>query len=117
MRHRKYTIAMNGGDCLTDDFFEDVYVVDAYSDFVNGAYDEQGEQVICDVCGSDMRWDPECRSWKCTECWNEKNRVQWFSYLCANPPGPKCISQCMENYPFCKRICRWYKIPKDDPML
>lgn len=100
-----------------DDRYEDLYRVDAMDEFLCGAYDEEGGQVHCDACGEELRWDSQNRSWRCVNCGYERTRIKYFDYIGANPPGPKCLAQCMENYPLCKRWCPWYKIDPDDPIL
>ena len=106
-------------DELWEKLYDDVEmdIVDAADAWQNGAYTEDGDQVECSVCGANMIFDPKQRCWKCSSCWNTKNRVQWFAYLDANPPGKKCLTKCHENYPVCKNWCMFYKIPDDDPIL
>lgn len=94
--------------------FEEFYRVDAGDDWINGAYDESGDQVICDACGDDLKFDPESRTWRCVFCGNEKGRVAYFGYIGATPPGGKCFT-CMENYPFCTGTCPWYEPADDNP--
>lgn len=97
-----------GGDGMMNDY-EDFYRVDASAELLQGAYDEDGDQVYCDCCGDELRWDPESRTWRCESCGNEKSRISYFGYIGADPPGAKCIAQCRENYPICKRSCPLYK--------
>lgn len=91
---------------MSDEYWE-VYKASAAYDLENGAYDENENVVYCDCCGEPLRWDPQQRWWVCSSCGNTKNRAQYFSYICANPPGDKCMT-CMENYPRCKIGCLWY---------
>lgn len=30
----------------------------AFDEWVNGAWDEKGEQALCDRCGEEMKWNP-----------------------------------------------------------
>lgn len=102
---------------MIEDFWEDLYRVDAADLWLNSGYDENGEAVPCDVCGDEMRFDEEEREWVCPGCGRVIRRAEWFSYIGANPPGRKCLSQCRENYPICKRWCTLYEIDPDDPMM
>ena len=97
---------------MTDEYWE-VYKAVAADDLENGAYDETGEQVYCDCCGEEFRWDSEMRKWRCVSCGNVKSRAEYFCYLGANPPGPVCLNQCMENYPRCKVGCPIYDCDPD----
>lgn len=96
--------------------WEEIYRADARSEWIFGAYDEDGEQVYCDACRGEIQWDPQTRIWRCTDCGLEKTRIGFFRYIGANPPGARCLVQCQENYPFCKRSCPWYDIDRSDPM-
>ena len=107
---------MKKQDNYGDEFWEDLYKVDAREEYENGAYTEDGDQVYC-VCGEEMTFVPESNWWQCRNCGNFKTRTQWFDHIDANPPGPKCLAQCRENYPVCKNWCIWYDIPDDDPIL
>ena len=99
------------------DSYNDIYRVSASEEWVNGAYDEYGNQIHCDACHDDLHWDPETRNWYCRSCGSIKTRAQWFDYIEADPPGHKCLSMCQENYPMCKNWCMIYEIPDDDPIL
>ena len=98
-----------GGVCVSENEYDIFYRVDARDEWLNGAYDEDGEQVYCDACGDELKWDPADRCWRCEGCGNQKSRAQFFDFIGANPPGVKCLSQCRENYPFCRKSCPWYK--------
>ena len=98
------------------DEYEEFYRVNAGSEWLCGAYDEDGDQVYCEACGEEVSFDPAFREWRCSNCGMSKSRIQFFGYIGANPPGPKCISQCGENYPVCKKTCPWYRIDPSDPM-
>ena len=109
---------MSEGDgYFMDEFYEDLWVSDATESWLNGGYDENGEQVYCDVCGEEMSFDNLERDWKCDSCGNVKSRAAWFDYLEASPPGIKCLTQCQENYPLCKKWCLLYDIDPEDPIL
>lgn len=99
------------------DSYEDLYRADARSAWLNGAYDEMGDQAVCDICGEEMVWDPARRVWLCDTCGREMNRAAWFNHIGAEPPGSRCLSQCQENYPLCKQWCTWYEIDEEDPIL
>lgn len=100
-----------------NNFWEDLYQVDAADAWINAGYDEQGEAVPCDACDEEMLFDENERWWICPGCGRTMNRAQWFRYIGANPPGAKCLAQCSENYPICKRWCTIYEIRLDDPMM
>ena len=100
-----------------DELYGEIYKVDATKEWLNGAYDEYGNQINCNLCGEPFAWNPKRRKWCCTNCETTKTRVQWFDYIDADPPGPKCLTLCRENYPVCKNWCTLYDIPDDDPIL
>lgn len=61
-------------------------------------YDEDGDAVICDLCGGEMKWnDNEC---VCPECGQRMDRETFFNYIGAEPPGPECTG-CENIYPGC----------------
>ena len=98
------------------DDYDEIYRIDADDDWKNSGYDENGDEACC-VCGESIRWSPIDRLWFCPKCGLQYDRADYFECIDANPPGVKCLTQCQENYPFCKKYCPWYKIPKDDPMI
>lgn len=98
------------------DHYEDIYKIDAFDEWVNGAYTENGDTAICDCCGGEMKWNPVMQHWYCKECGQEMDRPIYFNHIGANPPGILCLTNCNENYPFCKKRCEHYLIDKDDPM-
>jgi hypothetical protein len=100
---------MDGGVCVSEAEYGTFYKIDARDEWICGAYDEDGDQVYCDACGDELKWNPESRTWQCKGCGNTKSRIQFFDFIGANPPGKKCLSQCMENYPFCKDGCPIYR--------
>mgnify|MGYP002866765505 FL=1 len=97
--------------------YAEIWEVDQKSEWMNGAYTEDGDDVQCEWCGGRVMWDPETRGYKCRECLTEFSRAQHFIFIGAEPPGPACMSICRENYPFCKRYCELYEIDETDPML
>lgn len=105
------------GDQVNEEFWDDLYRVDAAEAWLNGGYDEQGNSVPCDSCGEEMKFDEEMRNWVCTGCGRMMSRAHWFNYIGATPPGGRCLVSCGENYPMCKRWCTVYEIPLDDPMM
>ena len=102
---------------MEEEFWESLYRVDARDAWINAGYDETGEAIPCDVCGDEMRFDAANRWWVCPGCGRWMDRVQWFDYIAAHPPGHKCLSMCNENYPICKRWCKVYRISPNDPMM
>lgn len=83
-------------------------------EFMNTAYDENGDEVPCDICDRTMKWKPSRRLWTCSDCGREMKRAQFFNYIGADPPSTKCLSSCYENYPLCKRYCPFFDV-SDDP--
>lgn len=88
----------------------------AFDEWVNGAWDEKGEQTLCDRCGEEMKWNPVMAFWYCTGCGQAMDRKTYFNHIGAIPPGEDCLFSCEENYPFCKKICERYDIDPNDPM-
>lgn len=99
-----------------DEYFE-LYPVDANDEWVNSAYDEEGNAVVCDICGCEMKWNPDTQLWYCLDCEQEMDRPTYFNHIGAEPPGSICMTNCRENYPFCKKYCEHYEIDLDDPIL
>ena len=106
-----------GDEVMREKFWDSLYRVNAADAFINGGWTEDGDSATCDACGDEMRFDEEDRVWRCVSCGNWMNRAKWFNHIGANPPGKKCLLLCRENYPLCKRWCRWYKIDPNDPIL
>jgi hypothetical protein len=99
------------------DSYGEVYKVDAREAYVNGGFTEEGDQVYC-VCGGEMGFNENENSWQCKDCGILMPRIKWFNEIDAHlVPGPKCLTQCGENYPLCKNWCLLYDIPDDDPIL
>lgn len=86
-------------------------------EWVNGAYDENGDSGICDVCGQELKWNPIKQEYECPTCGQEMDRAAYFNHIGANPPGQICLTGCNENYPYCKKYCPHYEIDPDDPMM
>ena len=99
------------------DEYKDIYKLDMHDEWINTAYDESGDTVLCDVCSSELKWDRKRILWCCPKCGREMDRPAFFNYIGANPPGYDCITNCRENYPFCKKTCEVYLIDPDDPIL
>lgn len=73
-------------------------------------YDEDGNFVICDICGGEMKWkDNEC---VCPECGRRMDRETFFDYIGAEPPGPECAG-CENIYPGCV-ICPYGYVEDDE---
>lgn len=87
-----------------------IYKIDAKDEFVNGAYDEDGDCASCDRCDGELRF--EDGQWVCRECGNVIDRPSYFNYIGAEPPGDACIT-CGNNYPLCKRWCHIYNVEQD----
>lgn len=43
------------------DEYEKIYRLDMKDEWANSAYDENGESVLCDICSSEMKWNPKER--------------------------------------------------------
>ena len=83
----------------------------AFNSWINGCYDEDGYGIICDCCNGDVVWKDG--TYICSECKKVFERTEYFNYIGAEPPDPKCIF-CYDNYPICKRWCNDVIISKDD---
>lgn len=99
------------------DEYLDLYRIDAEDDWRNSAYDENGNSVYCGSCGAELRWRPEECTYGCPECGSQMSRAEFFDEIDARPSGSLCLTNCRENYPFCKKYCVVYPIDPDDPML
>ena len=99
-----------------DDYIN-VYRLNMNDEWMNGAYDDDGNAVVCDLCGEKMKWNPKRNFWYCASCGQEMDRMTYLNYIGAEPPGSECMTNCGENYPFCKKYCERYKIDPNDPML
>lgn len=97
--------------------YSQIYQVNALEEWLNAAYDENGNAVTCERCPCEMKWNPITGIWYCPECENELERPAYFLYIGAQPPGSECLTNCCENYPLCKKDCERYTIDPDDPIL
>lgn len=97
--------------------YEELYELDAHDEWMNGAYDENGDSVVCDICGGEMKWSPRDCEWYCPDCGQRMSRPVYFNHIGAQPPERECLTNCCENYPFCKNTCERCFIDPDDPML
>lgn len=102
---------------MDDEEYGFVYRIDAKDEWINGAYDEEGNVAVCDICGGELAWNSSACHWYCRDCGQEMDRPTYFNHIGANPPGPICLTNCGENYPFCKKYCEQYDIDPEDPML
>ena len=102
---------------MTDDEYLDIFRIDAFEDWACGAYDEDGNDAVCDLCGGSIRWNPGSGKYICRDCGQEMDRVVFMNHIGASPPGSLCLVSCRENYPLCKKSCEVYAIDPDDPML
>lgn len=99
------------------DEYGKIYKLDMKDEWANTAYDEAGDAVLCDICGSEMKWSQAKNKWYCLDCGQEMSRAEYLDYIGAEPPGSECLTNCRENYPFCKKYCDRYLIDPRDPML
>lgn len=99
------------------DEYSEIYKLDMREEWMNTAYDENGEAVFCDICGGELKWNGESGIWCCRDCGQEMTRSVYFDFIGAEPPGAECLTNCRENYPFCKKTCDRYLIAPTDPML
>lgn len=97
--------------------YSTIYRVDARDEWMNAAYDEEGNAVVCERCHCEMKWNPVMQVWYCPECEREMDRPTYFLHIGAQPPGSECLINCCENYPFCKKYCERYAIDSNDPMI
>lgn len=96
--------------------YDEIYKIDMRSEWLNSAYDENGNAVLCDLCGEEMKWNPRKHIWFCPDCGQEMSRAVYFNHIGADFPGRECLTNCRENYPICKRSCERFSIDPDDPM-
>ena len=82
-----------------------IFRVNAYDDWINGAYDEEGSAAVCDICGEPLRWNPVMCNYYCEACGREMSRAQFFNHIGATPPRAECLTSCEENYPLCREGC------------
>ena len=99
------------------DEYNSIYKMDMTDEWINAAYDDCGNAVLCDICGAEMKWNRKHQEWYCPNCGQVMNRAVYFNHIGAEPPGLDCLTNCHENYPFCKKNCERYIIDPNDPML
>ena len=61
-------------------------------------YDEAGDAVYCDHCGTEIYWKDGI--YICPYCGKAMDRAVFFRYIGATPPGPECLT-CDNLYPGC----------------
>lgn len=59
---------------------------DLYSD----VYDEDGNEVLCDICGSEIKWREQDGVYMCPSCGQTFTRADFFNFIGAEPPGKEC---------------------------
>lgn len=69
---------------------------DLYSD----VYDEDGDEVLCDICGSAIKWQENDGTYICPNCGQAFTRADFFNYIGAAPPGKECYT-CECLFPGC----------------
>ena len=99
------------------DEYNEIYELDMKDEWMNAAYDENGDTAACDICGEELRWNQGECLWYCPGCGQTMNRAVYFNHIGAQPPGTECLTSCCENYPYCKRYCKRCIIRSDDPFL
>lgn len=72
-------------------------------------YDEDGNEVCCDLCGGEMVW--KNGTYLCSECGQVMKRADFFNYIGAEPPGKECLT-CDNLYPGCV-ICPYGYVEED----
>ncbi len=90
--------------------------INATEDWLTCGYDESGDEVECKSCGGTLRWSEESGKWTCEDCGHVVSRSGYFDRIGATPPGEKCLAECSENYPLCKKWCLEYDISEDSIM-
>lgn len=68
----------------------------SYSD----VYDENGNVVLCDLCGSEVKWREEDCVYVCQGCGQTFTKAEFFNFIGAEPPGRECYT-CDCLYPGC----------------
>lgn len=101
---------------MSCDEYAEFYILDSWDEWANTGYDENGEAAVCDICGGEIQWNGEENLWQCRECGRIFDRAVWFNHIGADPPSSECITNCRENYPFCKKHCGRFIFRPDDPM-
>ena len=109
-KHKDDYIYLYGGEgephtpeeSVLDDEYIKLYKEDSTDAFVNGAFDDEGDEVLCDCCGGELRY--RNFKWVCEDCGESMDRADYFNYIGAEPPFEYCKS-CIENYPVCRNWC------------
>lgn len=89
------------GDDSVDDI--PIYIEDDYGfDFpgYDEVYDEQGCSIPCDGYNCNAKVKFHNGQYECPKCGKIFDRADFFAYIGANPPGPKCVT-CDNLYPGC----------------
>lgn len=92
-------------ECDDTDEYMELYEIDTTDAYYNGAFDEDGGEVICSYCGGELRFRDEY--WECLDCGMTMNRAEYFNYIGAEATYPECTS-CGDNYPLCKKWCSYH---------
>ena len=87
-----------------DEYIE-IYKVDTTDAYYNGAFDEDGGEVICGCCGGELRFRDDY--WECQNCGATMDRTEYFNYIGAESTYPECIT-CGDNYPVCRKWCSYH---------
>ena len=56
-------------------------------DLYSEVYDEDGNEVLCDICGSEIKWREEDGAYMCPECGQTFTREEFFNFIGAEPTG------------------------------
>lgn len=99
------------------DDYDEIYKLDMLDEWRNTAWDEDGNAALCEICESELRWSEADRMWHCPGCGRTLSRAEYFNFIGAQPPDSACLTNCLENYPFCKKYCERFCVDPNDPML
>lgn len=91
----------DGKDEYSEIYNEDKIVFESVDTFYDYAYDEEGDSVYCDYCGSEIIFQDG--EYTCLGCGQVMDRKTFFNYIGAEPPGKECLT-CTNLYPGCM-IC------------
>ena len=92
---------------------DDYNEYDMHYEYENSAYDEDGNAVVCSICGEEMMWDPVFERWVCDHCEIHMDRPEYFNYIGADPKHEKCMNDCNENYPHCRSTCPYFDFDEE----
>lgn len=81
-----------------EDYEEELEIGSEYHSIYDEVYDEEGAGVYCDWCHSEIIWKDG--QYVCSGCGQVMERKDFFNYIGAEPPGPKCVT-CSDLYPGC----------------